>query len=138
MRLKYFILSLFFVTMLSLAYAWQQIEIIKLAYQQSRKSMAYKEFLDRNHYLKYNLISLKSSSYLGSRLFNEDVKFEIPSQSQMLTLFMPKEAVMAGKDVFLKDGLVLSFFKARETWPFHVIRAYIDKQAQAQELYRDK
>ena len=138
MRLKYFALSLFFLTSLSLVYAWQQVEIIKLAYQQNQKSKICNEFLDRNHYLKYNLVSLKSSSYLGSRLLNDDLKFEIPSQSRMLTLSMPREKVIAGKDVFTKNGLILSLFKIKETWPIAVVRAYVDKQAQAQEFFRDK
>ena len=115
--------------MLGLSYAWQQIEIFKLAYQGNSRNKAYKELLDRNHYLRYNLINLKSSSYLGNKLLGDNTNFEIPGQSQMLTLALPKKRA-SGANIFNQPLRAVSW----DGWPILIIKSYINKQAQAQDL----
>lgn len=143
MRLKLFILTLSIATALSLAYAWQQTEIIKLAYLENKSNKFYKELLDKNRYLRYNLINHKSSSYLGNKLLDNNTNFEIPAQSQMLTLVLPRERISdskrqsgqlryVGADI-VKEGIYLSAFKIQDAWPISVIKSYINKQAQAQD-----
>lgn len=115
--------------MLGLSYTWQQIEIFKLAYQENSRNKAYKELLDRNHYLRYNLTNLKSSSYLGNKLLGDNTNFEIPRRSQMLTLALPKENV-SGSNIFNQPLRTV----AGDAWPISIIKSYINKQAQAQDL----
>ena len=98
MRLRYFIPGLTVVTVLSLFYVGQQTEVIKLAYQANKINKLHKELLDRNHYLRYNLISLKSSYHLGGALLSENTNFEMPKQSQMVSLALPKEERLRGRE----------------------------------------
>lgn len=151
MRLKYFALNLAAVTGLCLCYCWQQIEIIQLAYQQNGKNKTYKELLDRNHYLRYNLANLKSSSSLGKKLLADNTVFEIPKSSQVRVLRLSKlEASFTGrrqqgqsenrKLSFLSfagagKGIVNgAFSKLQDSWPIESIDAYISRHAQAQDM----
>lgn len=147
MRLRYFIIILFIVTLLSLIYTWQQVNIIKLAYQENNKAAIYKELLDSNHYLRYNLIKLKSSYNLGNKLLDDKTDFEIPKHSQMLTLVLPKQNMPADKNIFtqplpvnsrfLKSGIIfLSAFKIEDSLPLSIIKSYINKQAQAEDVIK--
>ena len=99
MRLRHFIPGLTVVIVLSLFYVGQQTEVIKLAYQANKINKLHKELLDRNHHLRYNLISLKSSYYLGGKLLSENTNFEIPKQSQMVSLALPKEEQSLKRDI---------------------------------------
>lgn len=144
MRLKYFMTMLFVVTFLSVSYVWQQAAVIRLAYEENKYNNVYKELLDRNKHLRYNLISLKSSSYLADKLLSEDAGFEIPKQSQILTLGLSKdknipsaaetEKSQAKTAFFARNGFMRAILKLQESWPIALARSYIDKQAQAQEL----
>lgn len=99
MRLRYFIPGLTVITVLSLFYVGQQTEVIKLAYQANKINKLHKELLDRNHYLRYNLLSLKSSYNLGGKLFSENSKFELPKQSQMISVASSKEEQLFRRDI---------------------------------------
>ena len=99
MRLRYFIPGLTVVTVLSLFYVGQQTEVIKLAYQANKINKLHKELLDRNHYLRYNLISLKSAYHLGGKLLSENTNFEMPKQSQMVSLAWSKEERLFRRDI---------------------------------------
>lgn len=149
MRLKYFVLSLSVVTIASLSYTWQQIEIIRLAYQQNRTNKTYKELLDRNYYLRYNLVNLKSASHLGNKLLDEHTNFEIPKDTQRRIIILPKDQTVytsrlgetgraeQTRIAFLKSAekeiLVSAFNKIQDSWPITAIDAYLNKQAQAQD-----
>ena len=144
MKLKYFSFSLFIGTILSLAYTSQQVEIIKLAYQGGRANKAYKELLDRQHYLRYNLLNLKSSAYLGNKLLDENTSFEIPKESQILSLAVPRENMHTGqyeahksldsKSNVTKDTLFVSFSKIQESWPVSLVKSLVNNHAQAQDI----
>lgn len=142
MRLKYFILILTIITSLSLAYVWQETEIIKLAYQSEARSRSRKELLDRNRHLRYNLISLKSCAYLGNKLLNDNSNYEIPKRSQMMTLTLPKDAepgrerALSRPQGIIPRGMILSALKIDEAWPVSVIKSYFDNHAQAQDINR--
>lgn len=144
MRLKYFIILLCSLTILGLVYTWQQIEIIKLAYQGSYARKTHKEALDKNHYLRYNLLNLKSSSYLGGKLFDENTSYEIPKQFQVLSLALPKPVTQGNRDSLGRiaqpaispsgQGFLLSSFNMQDIWPISLVTAYLDKHAQAQDI----
>lgn len=151
MRLKYFTLILLAATALALCYTWQQIEVIRLAYQQNRKNKTYKELLDSNYYLRYNLVNLKSSSHLGNILLAENTVFEIPRESQVRRLLLPKSIAaftsatreQAGQSEnkkpfflsFAEKGIIKSAFnKIQDAWPLAAIDAYLSRQAQAQDI----
>lgn len=151
MRLKYFALNLAAVTGLCLCYCWQQIEIIQLAYQQSGKNKTYKELLDRNHYLRYNLANLKSSSSLGKKLLADNTVFEIPKSSQVRVQRLSKlEAPFTGRRqqgqsenrklsllsfAGAGKGIAIGAFnKLQGSWPIESVDAYISRHAQAQDI----
>jgi len=135
LRLRFFIIIVAGITLLSLAYTWQETEIIKLAYQENQKTRDYKELLDKNRALRYNLVSLKSSSNLGAKLFNDNTEFEIPRSTQMFVVPLPKkENVNNSQGALIKDGIILGMFKIKEAWPVSLVKSYLDKQAQAQDL----
>ncbi len=140
MRLKYFVIGLAIATVLGLAHTWQQTGIIQLAYQQNSKNKAYKELLDRNRYLRYNLINLTSASYLGNKLFDEGTRFEIPKGTQMRILSKPREETVYtshagrhGQSGNKNKILLTAFQRIQYAWPIAAIDAYFNKQAQAQD-----
>lgn len=144
MKLKHFSIALCFGIFLCLSYTWQQVEIIKLAYQGSRASTLYKEVLDSNHYLRYNLSILKSSAYLGNKLLNEGTSFEVPKESHVLSLIAPKEE-SAGisyarrktpgvKGSVGKHNAFLSFSGMQDVWPVSFLKSMVNNQAQAQDI----
>ena len=131
-------------TIAGIAYTWQQTEIIKLAYQGSYSNKMYKEVLDKNHYLRYNLLNLKSSSYLGAKLLDENTAYEIPKQSQVLSLALPRPVRQSNRDTLGEagqavrspsgKGFLLSSFTIQNVWPISLVTAYMDKHAQAQDI----
>lgn len=133
MRVRYFILILGVTTLLSLVYTWQQVEIIRLAYQESLNNKVYQELLAKNHSLRYNLLGLESSLNLAGKLLSSDT-FEIPTSKQVRIVSWPKDmAVVKAEDVLMKDGIFLSMLKRKEIWPLSIIKSYINEQAQAQD-----
>lgn len=132
MKLKYFLLMLCAATMLSLFVVRQETEVIKLAYQENQNNRLYKELLDSNRYLRYNLISLKSSVHLADKLLNETSGYELPKQSQVMSLVLPQE----NNPAVLKEAKAGFIDRLQESWPIVLAKSYINKQAQAQDLNR--
>lgn len=125
MKLKYFLLMLCAAALLSLFVVRQETEVIKLAYQENQDSRLYKELLDSNRYLRYNLISLKSSPSLADKLLNEVSGYELPKQSQVLSLGLPVE----NNPAVIKDAKAGWIFRLQESWPIVLVKSYVDKQA---------
>src|SRR3989338_1610556 len=119
-KLKYFLLILCSATVLSLFFVRKKKELIKLAYKENQNSRLYKELLDSNRYLRYNLISLKSSPYLADRLLNEASGYELPKQSQVLNLILPQE----NNPAVLKEAKANWAFKLQESWPIVLVKSY--------------
>lgn len=132
MKLKYFLLMLCAATVLSLFVVRQETEVIKLAYQENQNNRLYKELLDSNRYLRYNLISLKSSPSLADKLLNETSGYELPKQSQVMSLVLPQE----NNPAVLKEAKAGFIDRLQESWPIVLAKSYINKQAQAQDLNR--
>ncbi len=132
MKLKYFLLMLCAATVLSLFVVRQETEVIKLAYQENQNTRLYKELLDSNRYLRYNLISLKSSPHLADKLLNEASGYELPKQSQVMSLVLPQE----NNPAVLKEAKAGFIDRLQESWPIVLAKSYINKQAQAQDLNR--
>lgn len=146
MRLKYFIICLIALTCPSLVYTWQQTEIIRLAYLENNKNKVCKELLDRNHYLRYNLVSQKSALNLGNKLLGGAANFEIAQPSQMMTLPLaidtPRGYVQDGFHRVQKAGIklkrqetfMMSIAKLQNALPLLIVKAFVNKQAQAQDF----
>lgn len=125
MKLKYFLLILCAATVFCVFFVRQETEVLKLAYKENQDNRLYKELLDSNRYLRYNLISLKSSPYLADKLLNEASGYELPKQSQVVNLVLPQENNPTGfKEA--KAGLI---FKLQESWPIVLVKSYVNKQA---------
>ena len=148
MKLKYFIICLMALTILSLVYAWQQTEIIKLAYLENNKDKVCKELLDRNQYLRYNLLSQQSALNLGNKFLDGADNFEIPQQSQMLSLPLPidrpqgylqdgfRPTQKAGIKLKRQETFLVSIAKLQNALPLLIVKSFINKQAQAQDINR--
>lgn len=146
MRLKYFIICLMALTTLSLVYTWQQTEIIKLAYLENNKNNVCKELLDRNQYLRYNLISQKSALNLGNKFLDGAANFEIPQPSQMMTLLLPidnpqgelqdgfRPTEKAGIKPKRQETFIMSIVKLQNALPLLIVKSFINRQAQAQDF----
>ncbi len=129
MKLKYFLLILCAATLLSLFVVRQETEVIKLAYQENQSNRLYKELLDSNRYLRYNLISLKSSVHLADKLLNETSGYELPKQSQVMSLVLPQE----NNPAVLKEAKAGFIDRLQESWPVVLAKSYINKQALGQQ-----
>ncbi len=129
MKLKYFMFMLCAVTMLSLFVVRQETEVIKLAYQENQFNRLHKELLDSNRYLRYNLISLKSSVHLADKLLNETSGYELPKQSQVMSLVLPQENNPAA----FKEAKAGFIDRLQESWPVVLAKSYINKQALGQQ-----
>lgn len=148
MRLKYFIVCLMALTTLSLVYTWQQTEIIKLAYLENNKDKVCKELLDRNQYLRYNLVIQKSALNLGNKFLDGAANFELPQPSQMIILLLPidnpqgelqdgfRPTQKAGIKLKRQETFVVSIAKLQNALPLFIVKSFINKQAQAQDNNR--
>lgn len=145
MRLKYFIICLITLTCLSLAYTWQQTAIIKLAYLENNKDKVCKELLDRNQYLRYNLLSQKSAMSLGNKFLDGAANFEISQPLETISLPLPisnpqgelrdgfLRAQKPGIKLTQQENFLLSIAKLQNSLPLLMVKSFINRQAQAQD-----
>jgi hypothetical protein len=86
MRLFRYIISVIVLTVASLAYVHQQIELVKLGYTIDCKEKLYKEMIDRRDIIRYNISNLESPSRLESALLSRKVTVSYPKNSQIVIL----------------------------------------------------
>jgi hypothetical protein len=63
-----------FVTLLALTYIHMQVKIIDLAYQGKDKEKQLKKLIEKNGYVSYNILTLKSANHIGEKLLSKDSK----------------------------------------------------------------
>lgn len=80
-----------FITALSLVYVWQQTKIIEFAYEKQKKIKLCRQLLDRNMFLRYNLITLESSGNLSKNLKAFEADYEMPAFTQIVDLRTSQE-----------------------------------------------
>jgi len=102
---------------------WQQTQIVKLSYNKQDKISLCSQLLDRNTFLRYNLMMLESSGNLSKSLVTFDDSYEMPHFSQIVDLRSRQEkdrlALNASKKYSQvqqnkeKPNLFLSLFSPR-------------------------
>jgi hypothetical protein len=85
----------FFLTLASLVYVWQQTEILCLAYKGQRRMSIYQNLTEKNAFLKYCKQSNISLVRLNNRL-DEKESFQIPETYRIVRL------VSSGRNIKLK------------------------------------
>ena len=90
MRISKFFLIIVMATAVTLGYVHQQIELLKVSYriEVNEKNMA--KLLDRNSFLLYNLIALKSPHNLEQILLAKNMNFELPTLHQLVRISQPQ------------------------------------------------
>jgi hypothetical protein len=92
MKLSKFIILAFFTTFFSLLYVWQQTEIFRLAYNGQKNLAVFKDLLDENSFLRYNLKRKTSLVQIGSRV-SASGDFQMPDNYCLVKLSAPKEGL---------------------------------------------
>ncbi|MCX5713744.1 MAG: hypothetical protein NT033_02840 [Candidatus Omnitrophica bacterium] len=85
MRLSKFLILVFFFTLVSLLYVFQQTEIIRLAYLEQKRQTVFQVLLDKNTVLQYNIKKSASLIRIGSRI-SRDGDFQMPNSYQFVRL----------------------------------------------------
>jgi hypothetical protein len=77
------------ITVLALCYIHFQVQIINLAYECKAKEKQIKELVDQNGCAEYSLLSLKSSSHLGHKVFSDESNMNFVHPSKVVKLSIP-------------------------------------------------
>jgi hypothetical protein len=77
MNLKKTLKILVFLLPLALIYVWQGTQVFKLAYQMENKVCVYKELLEKNSILRYNIDVKISSQEMGQGFLAKDKDLKI-------------------------------------------------------------
>lgn len=89
MRLVKFILIIGLITLIAIIYVQLQVQIYEYAYKGKKKEIAFKELLDRKSNTLYNINSLESIQYLGSRLLSSEYNLQFAGKEQVVKLAVP-------------------------------------------------
>jgi hypothetical protein len=92
MRLSRFLLLVTSITCCSLLYVHQQTEIFHLAYIGQRKSAVFRDSLDKNAMLRYNINKNTSLVLIGNRISGY-ANFEMPDTYRVVKLGNPPESL---------------------------------------------
>jgi len=90
MRLAKFLSVVILITLIGLIYVQLQVQIYEYAYKGKRKELAFKELLDRKNNMMYNINSLESVQYLGTRLLSQD-ELQFAGREQVVKLTVPMQ-----------------------------------------------
>lgn len=102
MRLVKFILVVGIITVVSLIYVQLQVQIYEYAYKGKRKEVAFKELLDRKNDTMYNINSLESAQYLGTRLLSQDYNLQFAGKEQIVKLTVPMQLAESINPAFIR------------------------------------
>lgn len=89
MRFARSIIPVIVLTVASLIYVHQQVELVKLSYSIEKKEKVFNEMLDRNDQLSYNIKNLESPSRLESVLISKNIKITFPKKGHVLKMAKP-------------------------------------------------
>jgi len=78
------------ITLVSCVYVSQQTEILRLAYVGQKKKAAFKDLLDKNSFLRYNLEKSISLVRIGEQV-SETAEFQMPDDYRLVRLSLTEE-----------------------------------------------
>lgn len=85
MKLSKFLLGLCVITILCLFYVRQQTEVFRLAYISQKNLTAFKDSLDKNTFLRYNIGKNASLVRIGKKISGAD-NYEMPDTYRLVRL----------------------------------------------------
>ena len=101
------------VTILAVGYVHLQMTIIDMAYKGRSKQEAIRSLREKNDYLTYHILSLKSSNNLGEKLLFNDKDLQFTDPKDVVELSMSSdllaEALLSPSIVEEKSNSFLSF-----------------------------
>ncbi len=80
------------ITFFCLLYVWQQTEVFRLAYDGQKNLALFKDLLDENSFLRYNLKSKTSLVQIGSKV-QASGDFQMPDNYCLLKLSVSREGL---------------------------------------------
>ena len=86
MKLTKFIQGTLVITLMALIYIHLQMQIFDLAYQGKTREKRIQELADVNGAYTYQILSLKSSSYLGRQLLDDKSNLQFVGHDRIVTL----------------------------------------------------
>ena len=84
MRLLKTVVMISCVTIVSVLYVHQQVELVKLSYSIERKERIVKDMLDRNERLDYNIDNLEAPSRLEQALVAKNINVAFPKKGNVV------------------------------------------------------
>lgn len=84
MNLSKFLTIVVMITMASLFYVHQEIELVKQSYEVQTNQQKVNDLLDQNRILKYNVSALKAPFNLEDRLAANNIKLVSPERWQVV------------------------------------------------------
>lgn len=112
MRLPKFLSSLVFITLFALLYVYQQTEIFHLAYTGQKNTACFKDLLDKNAILRYNIQRNASLIRVGTK-FSEFVDFQMPDAYRLVRLTIPKEGLRLSARSPKRENIVSRIFEIK-------------------------
>lgn len=109
MRLHKFLSTLFFFTVLSLLYVYQQNQIYQLAYDGEKKKNVLQDLLDKNNALRYNIQKGSSLIRIGNKI-SRNRDYEIPGVYRLVKLSQPVEKLRTKADEPKKETFLSRVF----------------------------
>lgn len=85
-----FLIVLAITTFLTLGYVHQKIELLKVGYSIEESGEDLVKLLDRNSFLLYNVIALKSPQNLERLLLAKNMTFQLPAVDQFIQINQPQ------------------------------------------------
>lgn len=90
MKVYKFLIILVITTFLTLGYVHQKIELLKVGYSMEKSGEDLIRLLDRNSFLLYNVIALKSPHNLERLLLAKNMTFQLPTADQFVQVNQPQ------------------------------------------------
>lgn len=112
MRPLKFLSILMPLTILALAYVWQQTEIFRLAYRGEKNLCALDDLLDKNAILRYNIKQNASLVRIGSKV-SAGEGFQIPDTYRLVRLARSNKNTTAAKQLPKKENIVSRLFEVK-------------------------
>ena len=108
MRIPKFLAVIFFITLLSLLYVWQQTEIFRLAYAAQKQQTSCQNLLDKNTVLRYNIKRDSSLTRICNK-FSQQADFQMPETYQLVRLEYSKGNTVLSESQ-PKEGILSRLF----------------------------
>lgn len=110
MRLPKFLLTAFMVTSCAVFYVGQQSEIFQLAYVGSKSMVEFRDLLDENSLLRYNLKQNTSLTRVDNKIL-EPSEFQMPDTYYLVKLSSPAESLkVANRRLTRRESLAYRLF----------------------------